>query len=175
MGNHDKWTMDWLEGNPYDQELWFKHGGHASYESYTKSGNFDTLRTVHLTEYYQNLLPYYKDKENRVFVHAGFDFSLPIEKTIDKEKYLWDRELFKSAVHYHPMHKSFPINDPYLEIYIGHSPTHRLNPHFDGSKPVKFCNVWCMDQGAGWGNKLSMMSIETKEVFQSDRINELYS
>lgn len=174
-GNHDIWAMDWLEGNTYDEEMWFQHGGLATYESYTSGGNLADIRNRHLDQYYSRLLPYYQDNANRVFVHAGFDIAGPIEQTSDANQYFWDRELFKSAVHYHPMEKVFPPHDPYNEIYIGHSPTHRLDPHFDGSKPIKFCNVWCMDQGAGWGHKLSIMDIETKEVFQSDKVSDLYS
>ncbi len=175
VGNHDLWAKDWLAGNTYAEEVWFQNGGHATYESYTKNSNFKEIRERHLIEYYSKLLPYYKDDANRVFVHAGFDLDSSIEQTTDPDKYFWDRQLFKSAIHYHPMKKTFPEGDPYSEIYIGHSPTHRLAPHFDGSKPIKFCNVWCMDQGAGWGHKLSMMNIETKEVFQSDKVDQLYS
>jgi len=31
-----------------------------------------------------------------------------------------------------------------------------------------------MDTGAGWQGKLSMMNIDTKEIFQSDPIADLY-
>ena len=38
--------------------------------------------------------------------------------------------------------------------------------------PVRLCNVWMMDTGAGWsGGRLSMMDVETKEVWQSDRLD----
>jgi serine/threonine protein phosphatase 1 len=31
-----------------------------------------------------------------------------------------------------------------------------------------------MDTGAGWQGKLSMMNIDTKEIFQSDPVPDLY-
>jgi serine/threonine protein phosphatase 1 len=36
------------------------------------------------------------------------------------------------------------------------------------------CEVWFMDTGAGWSGKLSMMNIDTKEIFMSDPVPELY-
>lgn len=174
MGNHDWWTMKWLKGEEFDMEKWMKHGGQETYDSYTQSHDFDSLKQTHLKKYYDKLLPYFKDDHNRVFVHAGFDWTGPIEETGFSNDYYWDRELFRAAVHYHPENLKFPKSSPYEEIYIGHSPTHRLNSQFDGSKPIRLCNVWCMDQGAGWGLQLSMMDIDSKVVFQSDRVDELY-
>ena len=40
---------------------------------------------------------------------------------------------------------------------------------------IKACEVWMMDTGAGWsGGVLTMMNIDTKEIFQSDRVDKLY-
>jgi len=174
MGNHDEWTMKWLKGEVFDMELWIKNGGQPTYNSYTQTSDFDSLKRRHLDNYYDKLLPYYKDDRNRVFVHAGFDWTGPIEDTAFPSDYYWDRELFRAAVHYHPMNVKLPVSAPYEEIYIGHSPTHRLESRYDGSRPIQFCNVWCMDQGAGWGYKLSMMDIDSKEIFQSDAVDDLY-
>jgi len=40
--------------------------------------------------------------------------------------------------------------------------------------PVHSCEVWLMDTGAGWYGKLSMMNIDTKKIFQSDPVPDLY-
>ncbi|MDA0196036.1 MAG: fructose-bisphosphatase class III [Bacteroidetes bacterium] len=174
IGNHDKWTMDWLLGNSFDYELWTQHGGNETITSYTKSSNFENIREHHLKEYFNKMTPYFKDDKNRVFLHAGFDWKLPIEETTPEEVYYWDREFFKNAIITNDSGVNFPISNPYAEIYIGHSPTHRLDKIYDGSKPIKFCNVWMMDQGAGFQKYLSMMNIDSKEVFQSDLISKLY-
>jgi serine/threonine protein phosphatase 1 len=40
--------------------------------------------------------------------------------------------------------------------------------------PIKACEVWLMDTGAGWSGVLSMMNIDTKEIFMSDPVPSLY-
>jgi len=40
--------------------------------------------------------------------------------------------------------------------------------------PVKFGNVWIMDTGGGYEGVLSLMDVESKEIFQSDKVSELY-
>jgi len=173
IGNHDLWTTDWLRGHRFDEGLWRKHGGNETARSYTEKSNFEEIRAQHLKEYYSKLIPYYKDDQNRIFVHAGFDWRFPIEESSEKDLY-WDRTLFNDAIYYHPEAISFPRSNPYHEIYIGHSPTHNIEIDGDRLKPMKFCNVWMMDQGAGWGKYLSMMNVDNKEVFQSDLVSELY-
>jgi len=173
IGNHDKWTMDWLLGTHFDYEMWLQQGGNETIVSYTKRSNFEEIRDRHLRKYFNKMIPYHKDHKNRVFVHAGFNWKLPIEDSPEKV-YYWDREFFKNAILNHNSGVNFPISDPYSEIYIGHSSTHRLDQMYDGSKPIKFCNVWMMDQGAGWQKYLSMMNVDSKEVFQSDLISKLY-
>ena len=51
----------------------------------------------------------------------------------------------------------------YDEVYIGHTP-------IPFKKPVNAGDVWLMDTGAGWTGVLSMMDINTKEVFTSDPV-----
>ena len=103
---------------------------------------------------------YFVDK-NRLFVHGGFDPQQPVEKT-PKEIFLWDRSLLKKA-------KEFQLTDPdhkfgiYDEVFVGHTPT--LN--FGKEEPQKFCNIWDLDTGAGWGARLTIMDVDTKEFWQS--------
>ena len=56
------------------------------------------------------------------------------------------------------------------EIFVGHTPIHR----FGYFNPTRACEVWLMDTGAGWDGVLSLMNIETKEYFTSDKIPSLY-
>ena len=37
------------------------------------------------------------------------------------------------------------------------------------------CNVWNLDTGGGYEGKLTVMDVETKELWQSDFVNTLYS
>ncbi len=57
------------------------------------------------------------------------------------------------------------------KVFVGHTSTSRLDPTL---KPVKACNVWALDQGAGWEGRLTLMNVETEEYFQSDIVKELY-
>ena len=56
---------------------------------------------------------------------------------------------------------------PYLETFIGHTPV-------AFHKPLQGADVWLMDTGAGWSGVLSMMNVDTKEVFVSDLVPTLY-
>jgi serine/threonine protein phosphatase 1 len=58
----------------------------------------------------------------------------------------------------------------YKEIYIGHTPT--IN--FKVDVPMNAVNVWNIDTGAAFTGKLSVVNVDTKEVFQSDNLPDLY-
>ncbi len=158
-GNHDVWLGQYLlDGN--QPQTWLVQGGIISVRSYeTKEFN----REIHL-KFLNSSLPYFKDDKNRLFVHAGFNPDKPVEETDHPpDDYYWTREVYR---------RSFlsPVRpDLYPEIYIGHTPTNGIS-----EVPVKNHNVWLMDQGAAWNGVLSLMNIDTKEYFQSDRVPSLY-
>ena len=56
------------------------------------------------------------------------------------------------------------------EIYIGHTPVTRIGKNV----PVQFANVWNIDTGAAFKGKLSVIDIDSKEVWQSDPVWTLY-
>ena len=174
MGNHDQWLFDWIAGNTLDMEQWQRQGGQPTINSYLNRPDWEETQRRHLEHYFQEILPFYKDVENRVFVHAGFNWQKPIEQTDSSSDYQWNRKLFTKVVQERHRPLLIPPNEPYKEIYLGHSPTIRLLPEIDGTVPVNIGNVWCLDQGAGWGKKLTIMNIATKEYFQSDDVDALY-
>ncbi len=59
----------------------------------------------------------------------------------------------------------------FTEIFIGHTPTTRIGKN----EPVNAANVWNVDTGAAFKGKLSAMEVNTKELWQSDPVYELYS
>ncbi len=159
MGNHDQWFLDWLATGTKTIH-WLRQGGNATVRSYEDHAY---LKEEHLM-FLENSLPYYLDTENRLFVHAGFTFDKPVESTEDPDHdYFWNREIYKKSFNQPVM------PDLYPEIYIGHTPTNSIS-----NTPLKNHNIWLMDQGAGWNGYLSMMNIDTKEVFQSDNVLALY-
>jgi serine/threonine protein phosphatase 1 len=52
----------------------------------------------------------------------------------------------------------------YNEVYIGHTPTINLG----STLPLTFLEITNIDTGACYGGKLSLLNIDTKELYQSD-------
>ncbi|MBS0000279.1 MAG: metallophosphoesterase [Cyclobacteriaceae bacterium] len=158
-GNHDIWFMEWLDKG-YRPEIWMIQGGLITVQAYRDRGD---LAAEHLA-FLKMGKPFYIDSCKRLFVHAGFTYDKPIEFTDDPAlDYYWDRDLYKRSF------QQEILPERYKEIYIGHTPSHGICQY-----PIKNHNVWLMDQGAGWNGYLSMMDINTKEVFQSENVIILY-
>ncbi len=157
LGNHDFWTLDWMETG-YANDIWLSQGGQATVDSY---GNEIPAEHLKLLRNAQN----YHISQNQLFVHAGINVNKPMtEQGI--QTFLWDRSLAKQAQEKHDPHKHVQLTT-FDTVYIGHTPIKE-------SKPIQFCEVWMMDTGAGWSGRLSMMNIDTFECFVSDPIPELY-
>ena len=58
----------------------------------------------------------------------------------------------------------------YSVIYIGHTPTTRINQ----TTPVNKACVWNVDTGAAFKGPLTILNVETKAFFQSDLLPVLY-
>ena len=156
LGNHDFWTLEWMrEGDAED--IWLAQGGDATVNSYKENIPIEHIEFLEKAHHY-----FLQDE--KLFVHAGIDTRLPLEKQ-SLQILLWDRSLARTALDLHA--KSIAGNiTGFEEVYIGHTP---VSP-----PPVHACEVWLMDTGAGWSGVLSIMDIETKEVFQSDPVPILY-
>ncbi len=161
LGNHDDWALKWfLYGDAPD--IWISQGGRATMSSYrgdVPSGHIELLKNARL----------YYIKDNRVFTHGGFDPFEELEYQ-DKDIFIWDRTLLQLALNLHFSGSEKNISG-FDEIYLGHTPT--LN--YGTNEPKKICEIYMMDTGAGWpGGVLSLMNIDTKEVFTSDHVDKLY-
>jgi serine/threonine protein phosphatase 1 len=161
LGNHDNWALDWfLTRNA--PEIWTGQGGDVTVRAYRKN-----IPATHI-ELLKNAKLYYI-LDNKIFVHGGF---LP-EKDLrlqDKNIFIWDRSLIRTALNYWFYGENIHLTK-FDEVYVGHTPT--IN--FDEKTPIKACEIYLMDTGAGWpGGILTMMDIDTKECFYSDVVSELY-
>ena len=157
LGNHDWWTLQWmLTGKT--EEVWYSQGGKATLDSYQEA-----VPTEHIVFLSEAVLYYVHG--NKLFVHAGINPNLPVEKQ-DKHTFLWDRTLASLALNVYP-HASEGTVSTFEEIYVGHTP-------IAYPTPIKSLGVWLMDTGAGWSGVLSMMNVETKEMFISDPVPDLY-
>jgi serine/threonine protein phosphatase 1 len=170
-GNHDVWCEDWLETG-YADRTWLAHGGKETADSYALLT--DDKREQHLS-FFKNMLNYYIDESNRLFIHAGFSSVHGPTHEVYDSNYKWDRTLWETALAMDPKidKKSFFYPKRlklFSEIYIGHTPT----LYFDSYEPMRAINVWNLDTGAAFYGKLSIMDVETKQFWQSDIVQDLY-
>lgn len=156
MGNHDVWVDDWFKTGRRPL-IWTEQGGQVTIDAYIKHGDL----LVKHKKFFDNALNYYI-KEKKLFVHGGCNPKNPLDKQ-NKDYLRWDRDLFEDARWNQTIHKE------YDEIYIGHTTTWNFSKF-----PIKKGNVWFMDQGGGFEGRLSLLDIDTKKFWQSDKVNTLY-
>lgn len=170
-GNHDELLYKFLkfgEKNP----AWLSQGGESSIKSYTKLSEGEKKK--HL-EFFENLMNYHIDSENRLFVHAGFMNQNGPQQEYYPNLVYWDRTLWEMVCAMDSLISD--DNDKYprrlklfKEIYIGHTPVTRVG----FNKPANFANVWNIDTGAAFKGKLSMLDIDSKEIWQSEPVHLFY-
>jgi serine/threonine protein phosphatase 1 len=163
IGNHDLWALSWAETGAAPR-IWTSQGGSDTIRSY--GGN--PMPEAH-ADLLRGALPYLVSTDNRLFVHGGYDTSVPIDRQ-DIEQLVWDRSLLQQALNHENRGISHAFGG-YTQIYIGHTPT----LVFDSESPLHLCNLWAMDTGAGFRGRLSMMEIYEETLIQSEPVSKLYS
>lgn len=171
-GNHDDLTHRWLKTGELNEQ-WLQHGGQSSMDAYR---NFTEKEIAAHIRFFDQMVNYYVDKNNRLFVHAGFTNLHGPQQEYHNTGYYWDRTLWEMALcldqSLSPTDKRYPKRFTlYEEIFIGHTPTTRIGE----DKPVHAACVWNVDTGAAFKGKLSALDIETKEIWQSDPVYQLYA
>ena len=164
-GNHEWWCNKWFKEG-WSHPMWEEQGGRATKEAYIKQGDL----LVKHRDFFDRAIKYYL-VDNKLFVHGGISPAI-IQRPIEKQELndlMWDRELFRVARFKHYRDSSYKYAD-YDVIFIGHTSTEGTN----SEQPIKVCNVWNIDQGAGWTGKLTIMNINTEEYCQSDNVLKLY-
>jgi len=170
-GNHDQWCEDWLRSGDKNRD-WILHGGKATVDSYKESNPKIKLKHLHFLEI---MKPYFIDDNSRLFIHAGFSSMHGPSKEPYASNFSWDRTLWETAL---AMDKNIPKESLlyprrlklFHEIFIGHTPTLNYNQEI----PMQASNVWNIDTGAAFTGKLTIMDIETKNFWQSERLQDLY-
>ncbi|NQX84664.1 MAG: serine/threonine protein phosphatase [Flavobacteriaceae bacterium] len=171
LGNHDLWCGLWLEKG-VTNPIWLAHGGQETIQSYIKSG---LLTSNKHKQFFKGLKNYFIDKDNRLFIHAGFTSMHGVEKEYNKNDYYWDRTLWEAArilkeVNEEKRGEIETRLGLYKEIYIGHTPT----TNYGINQPMHAINLWNLDTGAAFKGKLTILDIHTKEFWQSKRLPLLY-
>lgn len=194
-GNHDSWFETWIKFRQHPTG-WLQ-GGDGTLISYCRA--LDKEYFISNRSYATNLIPtdlpeshydffirkqqpYHIDSENTLFVHGGINRHHSISNSVynNEDVLMWDRDFWYAALSYgqiesddevnYPNRRKFRIHDNFKEVFIGHTST--INWKTD--KPINAANVWNLDTGGGYNGKLTIMDVNTKEYWQSDKLTELY-
>lgn len=170
-GNHDELLYTYLKYNE-DNPMWLQHGGMSSKKSYSKLSSVE--KSIHM-QFLEGLKNYYIDEGNRLFVHAGFTNMHGPQYEHYPNMVYWDRTLWEVAQSLDPSLGKEELHYPkrlklFSEIFIGHTPV----THLGATRPLHFANVWNVDTGAGFKGPLSILDVQTKKVWQSDPVWQLY-
>jgi len=188
-GNHDKWCEDWLKTGS-KSNIWISQGGKSTFDSYIKTKYL--IKDSHRM-FFHKMHNYYVDDKNRGFVHGGFRSKKGLGHEAYESDYYWDRDLWQLVLMLDGrVHEKAPKHAKRMykhnEIYIGHTSTFNwdVKPHLREYNdprqpknggiivPMKRCNVWNLDTGAGYDGRLSIMNIDTESYWQSDDVKTLY-
>lgn len=164
-GNHDDEFLYAIENGVISSM--YNHGAKQTYDSYFKNTNANLMIPPHHKDFFSSQISYFIDENNRCYVHGGFDRERKIE-TQTNIIFLWDRNLWNKALSCG--NDKLKTEDNFTDIFIGHTPTinwKESNKPID--KPMYSGGVWNLDTGAGFGFPLTIMNVETKEYFQSDK------
>ncbi|MGI0105002.1 metallophosphoesterase family protein [Salinimicrobium sp. WS361] len=170
-GNHDDLTHRWLKTGELNDK-WLQHGGQSSIDAYRRFTEEEKQEHI---RFFEEMVNYYVDMENRLFVHAGFTNQKGPEEEYTPTPFYWDRTLWEMAMALDPSLNPGEIHYPkrlelFREIYIGHTPVTRIGE----DKPANFANVFNVDTGAAFMGKLSLLDVNSKKVVQSDPVHSLY-
>lgn len=163
LGNHDEWTLRWMQTG-WEGPEWVSQGGSATLEAYQHDRG--RVPKSHLTLLQNAAL--FLELDNKLFVHGGFDPDRDIHQE-DPERLLWDRDLFHDAVGTSQKSPEYRYGK-WDDIFIGHTPTQ----FYRTPKPLHACNVWNLDTGAGWEGPLTLMDIDSHRYWQSDPVPTIY-
>jgi serine/threonine protein phosphatase 1 len=171
-GNHDMMLHDWLK-NGTEHPQWLRHGGISTLKAYETVSTVDRARHAAFIE--NDLVDYYQDETERLFVHAGFTHVRGFRNEYFKPMLYWDRSLWETALSVDPDLLEHSPRYParlklYPEVFIGHTPT----IHIGSKVPVNAACVWNLDTGAGFTGPLTLMDVDTKRYWQSDEVHTLY-
>lgn len=157
-GNHDQYLISFLSGICDRDSYCNNKISKPTADSYCDATDDDKIR--HLNFYNQSI-PYYV-KDNICFVHGGFD-RWDLISNQEENNLMWDRDLANQMMSCSPTQKLKTIDD-FSHIFIGHTPT----LYWKTPIPITRGGVTNIDTGCGKGGKLTIMSLETREYWQSD-------
>lgn len=166
-GNHDAWTLEFLKFGTIT-DIHYNQGGKATIEAYRNMRLYSDYDESKHLKFFEDQVNYYIDDNNRLFLHAGYQSEEGVGKDQRQSNYYWDRSLWGKAMS--AGKQQLTKTSMYSEVYIGHTTTMMWSIVY----PMNKSNVWNLDTGGGFGGKLTIMDIDTKEYWQSDFVKDLY-
>lgn len=145
LGNHDKWSLKWMDTGEIDY-LWYFQGGKWTMQSYN-----DGVIESH-KQFLSNAKDYHIENDV-LFAHAGYNPDKPFDENI-QDNFIWDRKMFTQG-----------LKNQFKKVYVGHTSVAKITTRG---------NITGIDTGCGHGGRLTMMNIDTGEVFVSDKTSNLY-
>lgn len=159
IGNHDDWALQWMKTG-FELPLWVNQGGIHTIRSYYYRNNgekcTERVPQSHI-DFLESAVPFYRDEKGRIYVHGGFDPTIPIEEN-DLDTLMWDRDLIEYAI------GGGIIKYPH--VFIGHTTTQLVK---GTTKPLTINNLTLMDTGGGWNGILTIMDVNTGDYWQSGK------
>lgn len=175
--------MSWLQGGLGTLQSYINHSEREVFIRPEMGGYRTNLTKVDLPQshidFFESMKLYHVTEDNKLFVHGGFNrhYLIDEEPFNDAQNLMWDRDLWGTALSYEALYRGFKSEksqfknkNKFEEIYIGHTAT--IN--YGNDYPMRAANIWNMDTGAGFNGRLSIMDIDTKQVWQSSPVKELY-
>lgn len=164
-GNHDDWTLAYLKGKlvfkmSSEGTSWLAHGGGVTKDKIDSNPD----KKQFIIDFIESSKFYHIDDNNNLFVHAGFDLKKPITEQ-SNYTLIWDRNFIVDII--------AKAKHNFNHVYVGHTPTDYITEgHFT---PMSIGNktVTLMDTGAAFDGPLTLMNIDTKEIYQ-DYPKQLY-
>ena len=149
-GNHEIMLLGVAFGG-MDSKVWRKCGGLATVSSY--GGSLEKIPPNHVA-FFQGLHSYY-ETDHEIFVHAGYEFHLPMREQSDKTLY-WN-------------HLKHPLPAPHTSgktVYVGHTP----QPF---GTVLNVGHLVCVDTYCFGSGFLTAYNLDTGDIIQTDRHGHL--
>jgi serine/threonine protein phosphatase 1 len=158
LGNHDEWFLEWAKGEYADHlnMLWWNQGGLWTARSY----GFSTFKVPAAHKRLLDDAHWYFELDGMVFVHGVFD-PHKLLKEHEKHFLLWDRSIIDRAIN----GAKFPR---YSKVFIGHTTVQLIQHDESFTEPLVIGKLHCLDTGAGWSGRLTIMDVDSGVFWQSD-------
>ena len=154
-GNHDEMMVNTVDGRLGAKERWERNKGLATLQGYDPKLNImANPRTKEFTTHVNFIrgLDYYYETDEYIFVHAGVEPDVPMEKA-DKYKLVWIREKF------------YENYKGEKTVVFGHTPTYRLWGERKLDVYFGENNIIGIDGGAVYGGQLNCLELPSKKVY----------